>query len=195
MPALRLPGIHAQGFWRSFHASCLASWANGLLCGSTRLLSRRTLALIQIWASEAEPLLSSVVRSLSHDSRPSPDGAGLPRLRERRAFWQVGTSIAQRFKPCKWFSACGQRAFHPLVETQGLSSPVLCKEAQRARERGQKALQQLSAEKVLNERCLTLPGSVVQKLLEIKRVYGVYAAWDASEACMRMIGKEIVIKL
>ncbi len=69
------------------------------------------------------------------------------------------------------------------------------KEAQRARERGQKALQQRSAEKLLSERFRTLPASVVQKLLEIKRVYGVYAAWDASEACMRMIGKEIVIKL
>ncbi len=49
-----------------------------------RTTSRRALALIQIWASEAMLPLSHVPGSLSHSSRPYP-GAVL-RLRERRRF-------------------------------------------------------------------------------------------------------------
>jgi hypothetical protein len=70
------------------------------------------------------PLLSSIIAFpdgeddvLSHDSRPPPDGAGLPRLRERRACWQVGTSIAHMFKSRK--ESC--------LRAAGFSSPA-CKD-------------------------------------------------------------------
>jgi hypothetical protein len=96
-----------------------------LLCGSTRLLSRWTLALIHIWAGGGHmPLLSSIIAFpdgeddvLSHDPRPPPDGAGSPRLRERRASWQVGRSRARMFKLCK--ESC--------LRAAGFSSPA-CKD-------------------------------------------------------------------
>jgi hypothetical protein len=70
------------------------------------------------------PLLLSIIAFpdgeddvLSHDSRPPPDGAGSPRLRERRAYWQVGISIAHMFKLCK--ESC--------LRAAGISSPA-CKD-------------------------------------------------------------------
>ena len=93
-----------------------------------------------------------------------------------------------------------QHCRKPLEQTQTGRAKLYCsdacrKAAQRAREAGAKTLQARSAEKLFNERCAQLPREVVQQLLEIKRRYGIFAAWDASEACMRMIGKEIVIRL
>src|SRR5258708_35124534 len=112
--------------------------ATRLLCGSTRLLSRWTLALIQIWASEVHA--SSFVHCrvpkiweddvLSHGSRPSSDGAGLPRLRERRAYWQVETNIAHMFNLGKCsILPSGSGFFIPPMNERGLSIPVSVKSA------------------------------------------------------------------
>src|SRR6266849_919200 len=68
------------------------------------------------------PLLSFVQHSLSHDSRPPPDGAGLPRLRERRAFWQVGTTIAQMYNIGKCSLPAGSRLFIPRLKDGGFQA-------------------------------------------------------------------------
>src|SRR5437867_1128787 len=83
------------GVLLSFHLFTL--FRKGISMETNRTTSRRTLALIQIWASEQIALLSSVAGSLSHGSRPYPGDVELPRLRERRAFWQVTAMIAQAF--------------------------------------------------------------------------------------------------
>jgi hypothetical protein len=67
---LRLPGLKAQGFWLSFHASRLRVGQTGSCVGPLRLSSRRTLALIQLCASEADA--SSFVRSTFSLSRLPP---------------------------------------------------------------------------------------------------------------------------
>src|SRR6266480_4159816 len=75
---------------------------------------------------------------LSHGSRPHPDGVGLSRLRERRAFWQVRTSVSQTEVTVKLREAIEgcfttqapnkERLFIPRMESRGLSSPTYCKE-------------------------------------------------------------------
>ncbi len=70
LPCLRLPGLKAQGFWLSFHASRLRVGQAGSCVGPLRLSSRRTLALIQICASEADA--SSFVRWAFSLSRLPP---------------------------------------------------------------------------------------------------------------------------
>jgi len=64
-----------------------------------RTLSRCALALIQIWASAATATSFAHCDGCPHDSRPYPGVVELPRLRPRRAFWQVRTMIAQAFLP------------------------------------------------------------------------------------------------
>src|SRR5437773_1537893 len=78
---------------------------------TNRTTSRRTLALIQIWASEQHALLSFVVASLSRLTPVSRRCQAYTRLRERRAFWQVRESIAEirtNVKHCSaWLWAAG----------------------------------------------------------------------------------------
>ncbi len=61
------------------------------------------------------------------------------------------------------------------------------KEAQRRRENGDKANQEATAERKLRTRYLKFSAQVVEKLEQIKNTYGVFAAWEASEALMLLL--------
>lgn len=108
--SLRLPGINAQGFWRSFHSSCFPALGKQALVwvyqtfepmdsGPHTNLGFGGKCLFFRPLSRSQALGRRC--SLSRLPPPSPDGAGLPRLRVRRASWQVETSIAHTFNISK----------------------------------------------------------------------------------------------
>src|SRR6266849_3968767 len=112
------------GVLLSFHLFTL--FRKGISMETNRTTSRRTLALIQIWASEADA--SSFARCKVSLSRLTPASrrCGLPQLRERRAFWQVGTSVSETGIDVKRLSACGRGLFIPRFK-QGAFKPDFCK--------------------------------------------------------------------
>ncbi len=119
---LRLPGLKAQGFWLSFHASRLRVGQTGSCVGPLRLSSRRTLALIQICASEVDA--SSFVRSTFSLSR-LPPASGRCRVAptERApcllASWDnYSTNVQHR----QVFLPAGSRLFIPRLKDGGFQA-------------------------------------------------------------------------
>ncbi len=89
-----------------------------------RTTSRCALAVIQIWASDADASSFAHWCGCPHDSRPYPSVGILP-LRPRRAFWQVINSIARVRTNIKYSAACGQQVVHPPLEKQGFPARFL----------------------------------------------------------------------
>ncbi len=80
------------------------------------------------------------------------------------------------------YCICGNAIDHQVCGRQRRYCSDACrKAAQRYRENAEKSVQEASARQEIRKRCHGLPVGVHQKLEEIERFYGVWAAYEASE--------------